>query len=263
MMVIPKKHLGQHFLIDDNIAKKISNALQFYGAYEYLVEVGPGTGALTKHLIKKEDIKYYAYEMDEDSVIYLKNNYPEIGNYVQKADFLKANLYNLSHESIGVIGNFPYNISSQIFFQILAHKSIVKEVVCMIQREVGERIVSEPNSKRYGILSVLLQTFFEIEILRIVKPTAFHPPPKVDSAVLRFKRNDRKNLDCSEPLFRRIVKEAFQKRRKTLRNALKGLILDSNYLKQDIFNKRAEQLSVKEFIEVTQSAEKYGINYKL
>jgi 16S rRNA (adenine1518-N6/adenine1519-N6)-dimethyltransferase len=244
--VRPKKHLGQHFLKDESIALKIVNALQFDGSGT-LIEVGPGTGVLTKHLLAKKFKNFEAYDVDQESIAYLKNQYPFDNTKFHLVDFLK---YNLPNESISIIGNFPYNISSQLFFKIWDERGKVDEVVCMIQKEVADRIVEKEGSKTYGILSVLLQAFYDIEYLFTVPPEVFIPPPKVQSAVIRLKRNNVESLSCDEKFFKRVVKAGFGKRRKTLRNALKDLNLSEPF-EDEILNKRAEQLSVADFISLT------------
>lgn len=244
--VRPKKHLGQHFLKDEEIALKIVNALQYQGNGQ-LIEVGPGTGVLTKHLLEKKFENFVAQDVDQDSIAYLKNLYPFNNTQFHLVDFLK---YNLPDETISIIGNFPYNISSQIFFKVWDERNKVDEVVCMIQKEVADRIVEKEGSKTYGILSVLLQAFFDIEYLFTVPPEVFIPPPKVQSAVIRLKRNKVKTLPCDEKFFKRVVKAGFGKRRKTLRNALKDLNLSQPF-EDEILNKRAEQLSVADFIALT------------
>ncbi|VXD16449.1 16S rRNA (adenine(1518)-N(6)/adenine(1519)-N(6))-dimethyltransferase RsmA [Marinoscillum sp. 108] len=245
--VTPKKHLGQHFLKDENIARKIVNGLD-PGKMSTLIEVGPGTGVLTKYLLD-EFPDFIAFDVDTESVAYLKDHFPEHATKFLHQDFLKYNLAEMNGP-IGVIGNFPYNISSQLFFKIWDHRDTVNEVVCMIQKEVADRIVSKEGNKTYGILSVLLQAFYDIEYLFTVPPQVFNPPPKVQSAVIRLTRNETARLECDEALFKRVVKAGFGKRRKTLRNALKDLNLDFA-TDTEVFGQRAEQLSVSEFIQLT------------
>lgn len=246
--VKPKKHLGQHFLKDENIALKIVEAL---GNEESLpvLEIGPGTGVLTKYLLESPNPEFYALDVDSESIDYLKSTYPYHAERFQFQDYLK---YDVPFERFNVIGNFPYNISSQLFFKIWDDRSKVDEVVCMIQKEVADRICEKEGSKTYGILSVLLQAFFDIEYLFKVPPGVFNPPPKVQSAVIRLKRNKVAQLSCNENLFKRVVKSGFGKRRKTLRNALKDLNLPEAVASLDIMNKRAEQLSVQDFISLTE-----------
>lgn len=247
--VKPKKHLGQHFLREESIAKRIVEALSSSQEDRVVLEVGPGTGVLSKGLIEKE-LDFYAYDLDEESIDYLKVYYPLHMDRFRYQDFLKLDLRQFQSD-ITVIGNFPYNISSQLFFQTYDQRNVVKEVVCMIQKEVADRICSPHGNKVYGILSVLLQAFYEVEYLFTVPPEVFDPPPKVNSAVIRLKRNETGQLDCDEKLFKRVVKEGFGKRRKTLRNALKGLNLPASLTDDKTFDLRAEQLSVNDFITLT------------
>jgi 16S rRNA (adenine1518-N6/adenine1519-N6)-dimethyltransferase len=246
--VTPKKHLGQHFLTDQQIAKRICESF-FPEQSEILIEIGPGTGILTQFLIKYDH--FQAFDVDHESVEYLKTEYPDHQDKISFRDFLKWKPSDL-HSSVGIIGNLPYNISSQIFFSVYDHRNQVNQVVCMIQKEVADRIVSDHGNKVYGILSVLLQAFFDIKYLFTVKPGSFFPPPKVNSAVIRLERNQVKTLPCDETLFKRVVKSGFGKRRKTLRNALKDLPLPPSISGQEVFSKRAEQLPVSEFIRITQ-----------
>jgi len=244
--VKPKKHLGQHFLTDLTIAEKIVNAL-LADSDTKVMEIGPGTGVLTRLLIDQYD-DFAAFDVDVDSIKYLKENYPDHSYKFLLIDYLKQEMDN---SKVAIIGNFPYNISSQIFFKVWDDRSQVDEVVCMIQKEVADRICAAHGNKTYGILSVLLQAFFNIEYLFKVPPGVFNPPPKVQSAVIRLKRNDVEKLACNEELFKRVVKAGFGQRRKTLRNALKGLNLSMLKGDDEILSKRAEQLSVAEFIELT------------
>ncbi|WP_258103389.1 16S rRNA (adenine(1518)-N(6)/adenine(1519)-N(6))-dimethyltransferase RsmA [Marinoscillum sp. MHG1-6] len=244
-----KKHLGQHFLKDENIAFKIVEALDASGLGSVL-EVGPGTGVLTKYLLERMGDEFKAYDVDQESVSYLKKHYSDHEDKFLYADFLKSDLSVLKGP-IGVIGNFPYNISSQLFFKIWDHRDEVKEVVCMIQKEVADRIVAKEGNKTYGILSVLLQAFYEIEYLFSVPPHVFSPPPKVQSAVIRLVRRPNERIGCDEKLFKAVIKAAFGKRRKTLRNALKDLALQIEDTSEEVFDKRAEQLSVQQFIDLT------------
>jgi 16S rRNA (adenine1518-N6/adenine1519-N6)-dimethyltransferase len=257
MIVRPKKYLGQHFLKDENIAQKIVNALTFSG-YENLLEIGPGTGVLTKYLLKKE-INFAVCELDKESVEYLRKNFPELNKKIIQSDFLQVDFhkmisgyFNNSCEpcKLAIIGNFPYNISSQILFRVLENRDIVTEVVGMFQKEVAQRIASPPGSKDYGILSVLLQAFYNIEYLFTVSEEVFNPPPKVKSGVIRLIRNNVVQLNCDEQLFVKIVKAGFNQRRKTLRNALSAFLNTENK-QHEIFSKRAEQLSVEDFVMIT------------
>lgn len=244
-----KKHLGQHFLKDESIAFKIVDAMD-YNTLSTVLEVGPGTGVLTKYLMKKERIDFFAFDVDTESVDYLKKEYPDFKEQFILKDFLKSPMTDYK-SPVGIIGNFPYNISSQLFFKVWEQRDDVSEVVCMIQKEVADRIVSKEGNKTYGILSVLLQAFFTIEYLFTVPPEVFVPPPKVQSAVIRLKRNETKDLGCDPKYLKMVVKSAFGKRRKTLRNALKDLALPITDTSDEIFNKRAEQLSVAQFVELT------------
>lgn len=252
--VRPKKHLGQHFLKDNHIASDIVESLTFYRGYSTVLEIGPGMGVLTGFLVKK-NTAVHLIEIDRESIEYLNNSFPQLHGKIISGDFLKLDLNTLFSEPFGLIGNFPYNISSQIFFKVLDHKNQIPEVVGMVQKEVAERIASKHGNKTYGILSVLLQAYYDIEYLFTVHEDVFIPPPKVKSAVIRLKRNERAGLPCDEKLFKTIVKQGFQTRRKTLRNALKSLNLPKELYNEAIMDKRAEQLSVEDFIQLTQKAE--------
>ncbi len=252
--VTPKKHLGQHFLKDKNIARKIVDSLNTNNE-NLIIEIGPGTGVLTDLLIDKP--YFEAYDVDKESVEFLKEKYGENRNKIYLKDFLTENLEE-KNTVVNVIGNFPYNISSQIFFHIYDNRNIVEQVVCMIQKEVAERIASKEGNKTYGILSVLLKAFYEIEYLITVKPGVFIPPPKVNSAVIRLSRNKTKKLACNEILFKKVVKAGFNQRRKTLRNSLKTLALPEGLKNHEYLNKRAEQLSVDQFVELTKMIEEHA-----
>lgn len=243
--VRPKKHLGQHFLKDVNIARKI--VLSLHDNYNVL-EIGPGTGILTKYLLETPQINLKLIEVDKESVNYLSLQYPEIKEQIYFADFLASDLKVLFSDRFSVIGNFPYNISTQILFKVLDYRSQITEVVGMFQKEVAVRIASGPGTKDYGILSVLMQAFYKIEYLFTVNESVFIPPPKVKSAVIRFTRNAVEKLDCDEKLFFRIVKTAFNQRRKTLRNALSSFKFNSDPAITILLTKRAEQLFVQDFI---------------
>lgn len=244
--VKPKKHLGQHFLTDQNIAQKIVYALSNEKKGK-VIEIGPGTGVLTDYLLKGFT-DFQAFDVDVESIDYLKEKYPDYESSFQLFDYLK---HDLGESGVSIIGNFPYNISSQLFFKIWDDRNQVDEVVCMIQKEVADRICATHGNKTYGILSVLLQAFYDIEYLFKVSPGVFNPPPKVMSAVIRLKRNNLKQLECDEALFKRVVKAGFGKRRKTLRNALKDLNLPGLENAEEMLGKRAEQLSVSDFISLT------------
>jgi 16S rRNA (adenine1518-N6/adenine1519-N6)-dimethyltransferase len=246
-----KKHLGQHFLIDLNIAQKIVNALPQDELA--IVEIGPGTGVLTQYLIDKDN--FTAFDIDTESIAFLKEKYPQHEHKIQFQDFLEADLTPFASKGkFKVIGNFPYNISTQIMFKVLEHRNDVSSLVGMFQKEVAQRIAEKPGSKAYGILSVLLQAFYKIEYLFTVSEHVFNPPPKVKSAVIRLTRNTVTQLDCNEELFFKVVKASFNQRRKTVRNSVKVLsgnnVVDSVYL-----DKRAEQLSVAEFVALTNAIE--------
>ncbi|MCD4696132.1 MAG: 16S rRNA (adenine(1518)-N(6)/adenine(1519)-N(6))-dimethyltransferase RsmA [Bacteroidales bacterium] len=243
-MVRPKKHLGQHFLTDKNIAQKIVSFIQDNTVN--LLEIGPGTGILTQYLLEKKIPNYYQIEIDRESVDYLKQNFPQIQNTIFEGDFLRFDMTTIFNTPFSVIGNFPYNISSQILFRMLEYRHLANEVIGMFQKEVAERIASPPGNKKYGILSVLLKAFFDIEILFTVNENVFTPPPRVKSSVIRLKRNQVNKLDCDEKLFFELVKTGFNQRRKTLRNALKKYRFQPGTEK--MLGQRAEQLYVKDFI---------------
>lgn len=255
MTVRAKKNLGQHFLTDKNIAHKIVSSLQNKDIKQVL-EVGPGMGVLTQFLLEDKDLQTYVVEIDRESVAYLHEHYPELGDRVISGDFLKMNLSEHLSEPFSLIGNFPYNISSQIFFRVLEYRNQIPEVVGMLQKEVAERIAAGPGSKTYGILSVLLQSWYDIEYLFTVHEHVFSPPPKVKSAVIRLTRNNVESLDCDEKLMFTIVKQSFNQRRKTLRNSLKGLVPEIDKIDKTLLSKRPEQLSVQEFIALTREIEK-------
>ncbi len=242
-----KKQLGQHFLTDESIAERIAHSLS--GDVSNLLEIGPGMGVLTKYLVGDSRYNFRAVELDMESVEYLHRHYPTL--QVIDGDFLKMDLTSLFQAPFAVIGNFPYNISSQILFRVFECRNIVPEVVGMFQKEVAERVAEKPGSKTYGILSVLLSAFYDIEYLFTVSEHVFNPPPKVKSAVIRLKRNNVQQLGCDEKLFVRVVKTGFNQRRKTLRNALKPLDLNLDDIPTDLLQKRAEQLSVSDFVLIT------------
>jgi 16S rRNA (adenine1518-N6/adenine1519-N6)-dimethyltransferase len=247
MKVQPKKRLGQHFLKDAGIAKKIAGTLSGEG-YDTVLEIGPGMGMLTGFLIERSFTDFRVVEVDNESVDYLKEHYP--GLNIIHHDFLKLDLASLAKGKLAIIGNFPYNISSQIFFRVLENRDIIPEVAGMIQKEVAERICTGPGSKTYGILSVLLQAYYRLEYLFTVSEHVFFPPPKVKSAVIRLRRNSVEKLDCDEGLFLRVVKASFNQRRKTLRNSIKSAftLVRDDYSQ---LNLRPEQLSVQQFVELT------------
>lgn len=245
-----KKHLGQHFLNDENIARKIADTLSLSG-YQKVLEIGPGMGVLTKYLLDKP-IDTYVIEIDTESVEYLKTHYLKLSNKIISKDFLKYDLKEVfGDEPFAIIGNFPYNISSQIVFRALDFREQVVEFSGMFQKEVAERICEKKGSKTYGILSVLVQAFYEAEYLFTVSENVFTPPPKVKSGVLKLTRKENYLLPCDEKLFFNVVKTAFNQRRKTLRNSLKPIGISDNVKENKIFDLRPEQLSVEEFIEIT------------
>lgn len=253
-MVRPKKSLGQHFLKDQQIAQNIVEALPIEDG-KMVLEIGPGTGVLTQYLIKKQ-IDFQVAEIDRDSIAYLKEHFPLLKDKIIEGDILSYDWNAITDKRIDIIGNFPYNISSQIFFKVLDHRDKVDQVVCMLQKEVAERLASKKGNKVYGILSVLLQAYYDIELLFKVPPGVFFPPPKVMSAVIRLKRNNTARLDCDEQRFKVVVKQGFQNRRKTLRNALKRLNLPASISSMKLLDQRAEQLSVADFVFLTQEIEK-------
>ena len=246
--VRPKKALGQHFLTDQNIAKKIVDQLS--PDVESVVEVGAGMGVLTQYMVNDILEKFYVIEIDRESIEYLQQHYPALGDHLVQGDFLKADLSQFGKQNMAIIGNFPYNISSQIFFQVLKYKEQVVEVVGMVQKEMAERMAAKEGSKTYGILSVLMQAWYDIDYLFTVHENVFNPPPKVKSAVIKMRRNAVTDLGCDEKLFVTVVKQAFNQRRKTLRNSLRTL-LSPTIIENEVFNKRPEQLSVQQFIDLT------------
>jgi len=247
-MVKPKKHLGQHFLTDPSIADRIVGALSVKPG-DTVIEIGPGTGVLTAILLQK-NIKLLPVEIDHESVTYLKKKWPSLEDSLIEADFLKMDIDRHITGHFHLIGNFPYNISSQIFFRLLEYRQRVPSVVCMIQKEVAMRIASPPGSKEYGILSVLLQAYYDIDYLFTVKPGSFFPPPRVTSGVIRLSRNSARKLPCNEKLFFKVVKTAFNQRRKMIRNSIKSILLNLDS-EIELLSKRPEQLGVNEFIELT------------
>lgn len=257
-LVKPKKALGQHFLKDLQIAQRIANTLADYKGTPVL-EIGPGMGVLTQFLLEEgHDLK--VVELDSESVAYLEQNFPDLKGRIIAQDFLKLDLSQLYPDRFCVIGNYPYNISSQIFFKVLDYKEQIPCCSGMIQKEVAERLASAPGSKAYGIISVLLQAWYDIEYLFTVSEQVFNPPPKVKSAVIRMTRNSRTELDCDEKLFKTVVKTTFNQRRKTLRNSIKPILgKDFPDYHLPIFDKRPEQLSVEQFIELTKLVSRYII----
>lgn len=243
-IVRAKKYLGQHFLKDQNIAFKITDSL--LPLTKDLLEIGPGMGVLTRNLFKSKKFNVLAIDIDQESIDYLHNEFPDHKQQIIYGDFLKSDIRNFYAEPFSIIGNLPYNISSQIFFKVLENRDLIPQVICMIQKEVAERISAPHGNKTYGILSVFLQTYYDIEYLFTVGEQVFDPPPKVKSAVIRLIRNKREKLDCDEKLFFNVVKTGFNQRRKTLRNSLKA-ILPPDFT-SDTLSLRPEQLSVEDFI---------------
>lgn len=246
-----KKHLGQHFLTDEQVAYDIATALMC-DKTPAVLEVGPGMGVLTKYLLKRPEITLQAAEIDTESVDYLHRQYPALD--VIEGDFLQMNLTQMYPQGVNIIGNFPYNISSQIFFNVLDHKNVVPEVVGMLQKEVAVRLAATPTGKEYGILSVLLQAYYDIEYLFEVPPEVFNPPPKVHSAVIRIRRNSVQSLDCDEVLFKKVIKATFNQRRKTIRNSIRAVLPNSTQ-EHRFYGERPERLSVADFVELTNFVE--------
>ena len=251
-VVKAKKHLGQHFLTDKNIAAKIVNALTQTDTYNQVLEVGPGMGILSDLLLAKPELETYLIDIDAESYDFLQKKYPQLGSKLILGDFLAMDFSSVFTGKFSIIGNFPYNISSQILFKILEHRDQVVEMVGMFQKEVAERCASPAGNKDYGILSVFIQAYYDITYLFSVKPGTFNPPPKVNSGVIRLTRNNVAQLACDEKLFWRVVKAGFNQRRKTLRNALSGVMPRDKMDDNKFFDQRAEQLSVSEFVSLTQ-----------
>jgi 16S rRNA (adenine1518-N6/adenine1519-N6)-dimethyltransferase len=250
-LVRAKKHLGQHFLTDKNIAGKIVDSLQLAVGYSKVLEVGPGMGILSDFLLQKPELQTYLIDIDTESYEFLQKKYPNLGERLINDDFLGMDFGKVFKEPFGIIGNFPYNISSQILFKVLDNRQQVVEVVGMFQKEVAERCSAKPGSKEYGILSVFLQAYYKVECLFTVKAGVFNPPPKVLSAVIRLTRNEAEKLDCDEKLFWQVVKAGFNQRRKTLRNALSSLINKEKMTDEPALDLRAERLSVADFVNLT------------
>lgn len=246
-----KKHLGQHFLNDQQIAQDIVDGLTLHGSYKEVLEIGPGMGVLTQYLLKKDSYHTKVVDIDGESIEYLKKAFPQLKEDVIHGDFLKATLSDWYPGKFAVIGNFPYNISTEILFKVLDYREQIPEVVGMFQKEVAERFAAKNGNKTYGITSVLLQAFYDIEYLFTVPEHVFTPPPKVKSGVIRLKRNNRIQLPCDEKEFFKVVKAGFNMRRKTLRNALKSINVHNISMDLPIFDKRAEQLSVEDFFDLT------------
>lgn len=256
MSVKPKKNLGQHFLTDERISQRIANQWRHFQGCNNVLEIGPGMGAMTKYLLADVTNDLYVMELDMESVEYLQENYPQLQGRILSADFLKYDLTTLfKGESFAVVGNFPYNISSQILFTCLEHKDRIPEIMGMFQKEVAERVAVGPGTKQYGIISVLLQAFYDIEYCFTVDEHVFNPPPKVKSGVIRLTRNGVDQLPCDEKLFKRIVKACFNQRRKMIRNSIKPF-LNNHEFTSTFAMQRPEQLFVDDFISLTLEIEK-------
>jgi len=250
-LVKAKKHLGQHFLTDKNIAEKIVNSLQASAQYKQVLEVGPGMGILSDFLLANKDLETYLIDIDTESYEFLKKKYSNLGERLINGDFLQLDFAKVFPAKFGIIGNFPYNISSQILFKVLDNRNQVVELVGMFQKEVAQRCAEKPGSKEYGILSVFLQAYYKVEYLFSVKPGVFNPPPKVNSAVIRLTRNEVEKLNCDEKLFWQVVRAGFNQRRKTLKNALSSLVSKENMTDDPMLDLRAERLSVDDFVKLT------------
>lgn len=250
-LVRAKKHLGQHFLTDKNIAAKIVGSLQLAVGHHEVLEVGPGMGILSDFLLQRSDLQTYLIDIDTESYEFLQKKYPQLGERLINDDFLEMDFGKVFKDPFAIIGNFPYNISSQILFKVLDNRQQVVEVVGMFQKEVAERCTAKAGSKEYGILSVFLQAYYKVEYLFTVKAGVFNPPPKVLSAVIRLTRNSAEKLDCDEKLFWQVVKAGFNQRRKTLRNALSSLINKEKMTNEPMLDLRAERLRVEDFVNLT------------
>jgi 16S rRNA (adenine1518-N6/adenine1519-N6)-dimethyltransferase len=256
MSVKPKKALGQHFLKNSEICQRISDAITLHGGYKKVLEIGPGMGALTKFLLKRTEFETHVVEIDRESVDYLNIHFGNLRGRILEQDFLRMPLGHMFNEPIAVVGNFPYNISSQIVFKVLDHMDQVPELVGMFQREVAQRFASGPGNKDYGIISVLAQAYYDIEYLFTVNEDEFKPPPKVKSGVIRMRRKFGVELGCDAKMFKLVVKTAFNQRRKTLRNSLKSVLQGKVDTSSTLWDKRPEQLGVQEFVELTNSIQK-------
>lgn len=251
MSVRAKKHLGQHFLTDKNICQKIAAQHKGHQDCTKVLEIGPGMGAITEYLLQQENQDLYVMEIDRDSIAYLNQHFPKLEGKIIEADFLKMDLKKIMGEDkFAVVGNFPYNISSQILFKCLDYRDQIPEIMGMFQKEVAMRVAEKPGTKTYGIMSVLLQAFYDIEYCFTVDEHVFNPPPKVKSGVIRCTRNERGSLPCDEKLFIRIVKMSFNQRRKTIRNSIKQLISGKEFDHPSL-TLRPERLSVEDFVELT------------
>lgn len=254
-MVKAKKHLGQHFLTDLEIAQRIVGSLSL--DQDKVMEIGPGTGVLTQYLVQRPNVDLNLIELDKESVEYLTAHYPELSGRIFFKDFLKLDLKEIFETPFALIGNFPYNISGPIFFKVFEYRNQIPEVVGMLQKEVAERLAAGPGTKVYGVLSVLLQAFYKIDYLFTVGAHVFNPPPKVQSGVIRLTRNNVKELPCDEKLFVKVVKAIFNQRRKAIRNSLKAIPFNKEAIADhDYLTRRPEQMSVNDFIELTSMIEK-------
>ncbi len=252
MSIQPKKHLGQHFLIDQNVCKKIADEFIQYRGVKNTLEVGPGTGAMTALFLQKKEIDLHVIDLDSESIAYLKEHFPQLKGKIHEADFLKMDFSTLfENEQFAVVGNFPYNISSQILFKCIENRSYIPEISGMFQKELVQRVIEEPGSKQYGVLSVLLQTYYNVEYCFTVSENVFNPPPKVKSAVIRCTRNEKTHLQVDEKLYERVIKSVFNQRRKTIRNGLKTIVDVSQLPEHELLKSRPERLSIENFIELT------------
>jgi 16S rRNA (adenine1518-N6/adenine1519-N6)-dimethyltransferase len=251
MHVRPKKALGQHFLKNDAICARIADSITGHGGYDQLLEIGPGTGALTKHLLQKATFTTTVIEIDHESVAWLKVHFPQLPGRILEEDFLRMQISDRFERPFGLVGNFPYNISSQIVIKMLEYKDMVPEMVGMFQKEVAVRLASPPGSRDYGILSVFCQAFYDLDYLFTVDEHEFDPAPKVKSGVIRMRRKFGVELGCDEKLFRIVVKTAFNQRRKTLRNSLKSLVQGQFSTEDALYDLRPERLGVEEFVQIT------------
>ncbi|MFI5220149.1 MAG: 16S rRNA (adenine(1518)-N(6)/adenine(1519)-N(6))-dimethyltransferase RsmA [Bacteroidia bacterium] len=246
-----KKYLGQHFLNDETIAQRIADSLTLHDGYKKVLEIGPGMGVLTQFLLQRKEFETHVVEVDKESVVFLKKKYERLKNRITEYDFLKLDLNTFSEVPFAIIGNFPYNISTQILFRVYDNRNKIPEVVGMFQKEVAERIASKPGNKSYGIMSVLLQAYYDIEYLFTVEPTVFTPKPRVKSGVIRLRRNKTEKLNCDEKFFKLVVKTAFNQRRKILSNALKPLMKSTASENLPYMACRAEELEFEKFVELT------------
>lgn len=260
MSVKAKKHLGQHFLTDKNICQKIAQQFKHFQNVKKVLEIGPGMGALTEYLLQDKESEVYVMDIDTESIAYLESHFPQLNDKIFSKDFLRTDLKTLfGDESFAVVGNFPYNISSQILFKCLDYRNQIPEIMGMFQKEMAERVAEKPGSKQYGIISVLLQAFYDIEYCFTVDEHVFNPPPKVKSGVIRLTRNQRMQLDCNERLFIQVVKACFNQRRKTIRNSIKPMLKGIGF-EHEYLTLRPEVLSVEQFVELSIAVEKFNEN---